>query len=207
MDDKRSAGEVGPHDYLQGYRDGVKRIVEHLLGKEDIARRGLARLRTPSATGISTRSDQEEEEELWRSLAPPSELLVVVGNEYIPRIGELITRMTAMGLEVEKGNVDYTAGTILAVAPRRRLPLMISNVKKIEGVKDVEEMRCVSIVVDDKHLSSASLDDVVTRAKAAGLRLKSTNAAIGIIIGSVRPGALEPLGQVAGIRRVEEIKC
>ncbi len=79
--------------------------------------------------------------------------------------------------------------------------------KRIEGVKDVEEMLCVSIVVDDKHLSSANLDDIVTRAKAAGLHLKNTNEAIRIIVGTVPPSAIEPISRIAGVSRVEEIQC
>ncbi len=203
MDDKRAVDKAGPRDYLRGYRDGVKRIVEHLLGKEDIARRGLAALRTPTATAVSPSSAEAEEV----SFVPPSELLVVVKDAAVPRIGELILQLEKAGLEVEKGNIDRAAGTIVGLVPRQGLPCRIQSLKMIAGVEAVEEMLCVSLVVDDKHLSSANLGDVVTRAKSAGLRLKSTNAAIGILIGTARPGSLEPLRRVVGVARVETINC
>jgi hypothetical protein len=203
MDAKRAASEVGPRDYLRGYGDGVKRIVEHLLGKEGIARRGLAPLRAPDAAAVPTISAEEYEV----SLAPPSELLVVVGDAYVPRIGEVISRLEKAGLEVGKGSVDVAARTIFGLAPRQGLPDRIKSMKRIEGVKDVEEMLCLSLVVDDEHLSSTDLDDVVARAKRAGLRLKSRNAAIGIIIGTAGRGSLEPLRRIVGVDRVEKINC
>jgi hypothetical protein len=201
MNDKRAVGGVGPHDYLRGYRDGVRGIVEHLLGKADIGRRLPARSSSTTAAAASTSSDEEGQ----GLFVPPTEVAVAVEGAYLSRIGEVTSRLTAAGLEVE--NVDSTTRTVVGLIPRRGLLKRIDKMKRLEGVEDVEEMLCLAVIVDDAHRSLPGLEDVVAGVKAAGLRSTSAKAALGIIRGTARPGSLRMIRAVEGVESVETITC